>query len=59
MQQVWILLSEDDGELKLSAEGEELMAEADDKECCMSSGFDGDALDEVSQLWHMTLHFES
>lgn len=59
MQEVWKLLSEDDGELKLSAEGEDLMAEADDTECCMSSGFDGDALDEVSQLWHMTLHFES
>ena len=59
MQEVWKLLSEDDGELKLSAEGENLMAEADDTECCMTSGFDGDALDEVSQLWHMTLHFES
>jgi hypothetical protein len=59
MQAVWALISEEDGELKLSAEGAELMAEADDEECCMSSGFDGDALDEVSQLWHMTLHFES
>lgn len=59
MQEVWKLLSEDDGELTLSAEGQSLMAEADETECCMSSGFDGDALDEVSQLWHLTLHFES
>jgi ribosomal protein L40E len=59
MQQVWTLISEDDGALQLSIEGAELLAESGDSECCMSSGFDGDALDEVSKLWHLTLHFES
>ena len=59
MQQVWTLISEEDGALQLSTEGAELLAESDDSECCMSSGFDGDALDEVSKLWHLTLHFES
>lgn len=57
MQYIWSLVSDDDEELVLTQEGQEVF-DPDDDGVWMDDAFDGDALEEVSNLWAISLRFE-
>ena len=60
MQKLWTLVDDEDGEVDLyiTDEGSKLYA-PDDTGIWMSSLFDGDAFDEISNEWKLGLAFES
>jgi len=59
MQEVWKVISDEDGELQLTAIGAKLTSQSDDDEVYMSDSFDGDALDEISKVWQLATSFDS
>jgi hypothetical protein len=60
MQKLWTIVDDEDGEVDLyiTDEGSKLYA-PDDTGIWMSSLFDGDAFDEISNEWKLGLAFES
>ena len=60
MQKLWILVDDENGEVDLymTDEGSKLYA-PDETGVWMSSLFDGDALDQISNEWKLGLAFES
>ena len=60
MQKLWTLVDDENGEIDLyiTDEGSKLYA-PDDTGIWMSSLFDGDAFDEISNEWKLGLAFES
>ncbi len=59
MNDVWIMVEEDEGELVMSEAGQALMTIKGEDNTFMSSEFDGDELDEVSANWSISLRFTS
>ena len=60
MQKLWTLVDDENGEVDLymTDEGSKLYA-PDETGVWMSSLFDGDALDQISNEWKLGLAFES